>query len=231
MIYAVSALRVCGDFRPVHAVQYRSLKLLTLISLAFMSSHPESSPGLPPGSASSTATQTNVSQSLQFTTATPGQGISGMRTYNYPRPDVSLLRIQEFPQPNPSRDELRPTLVRGSCTEGKAHYSLHFLLTGPGSSISPFNDGDIKAAQIPASHIAELFGSAEWTRRAHGTADRDEEDVITAEAFDKLKDVVDETRQTHDDLLPLNTTVYEEIRSQFIHSCGREWERTDGATE
>jgi hypothetical protein len=137
---------------------------------------------------------------------------------------VTLLRIYNHRQPTSLPDELRPTLARYPCTEGKAHYELHFLITGPGISDGLTDDRDMEAAQIPAVHIAELFGSTELTRRAHDTASREEEDAITREAFDKLSNIVEASRQTYQYLQPLAPKVYEKIIPELIHSCHREWE-------
>lgn len=181
--------------------------------------------------ASETATLTNESHALEFITTSLHQGLTGSRTYSSPRRDVSLLRIHNSRQPTSLPNALRQTLARRSCSEGRAHYELHFLLTGPGVSDGESDSRDINAAQIVALQIADLFGSTEFTRRAHDTSSREEEDAITREAFEKLSSIVEVSRQTHAYLLPLNRTVYDEIRPTFIHPCDREWKRTDGATD
>ncbi|RSH92814.1 hypothetical protein EHS25_008260 [Saitozyma podzolica] len=181
--------------------------------------------------ASETATLTNESHALEFTTTKLDRGLTGSRINSFPRRDVSLLRIYNHREPTSLPNALRQTLARRSCSEGRAHYELHFLLTGPGVSHGESDSRDINAAQIVALQIAEQFGSTEFTRRAHDTSSREEEDAITREAFEKLSNIVEVCRQTHAYLQPLNTTVYDEIRPELIHPCDREWERTDGATD
>jgi hypothetical protein len=105
--------------------------------------------------ASETATLTNESHALEFTTTKLDRGLTGSRTNSFPRRDVSLLRIYNHREPTSLPNALRQTLARRSCSEGRAHYELHFLLTGPGVSHGESDSRDINAAQIVALQIAE----------------------------------------------------------------------------